>query len=349
MFATCAANSILTLYHMSGATATRASSPQETILLANPSTAIGPIFLGNAFNWLFLGILIMQVYYYCRNFPKDRIMVQVLVYVIFVLDLTQTAFGTHEAWWFSIEIWGNIPALQSAPWTTLVSPIMCGIISAMVQIFYAFRIWVLRRNLFSLLLAILIVLLALAHALGGSLLLEESLSQANLIRLHPLFMLWLTGSFLTDVLIMGSMVWILHTSKFTSRVPQTDSLLNRLMLNTIQTGTATAVCAGVALVLFVKYTDKNYYLAFTYVLGKLYSNSFMATINSRTPRKPFEPSGSIEMRIQVSPRTDRESAGVELSERQNAGSNDTLPNWETTTELNAKCGPAPESITPRCR
>jgi hypothetical protein len=57
----------------------------------------------------------------------------------------------------------------------------------------------------------------------------------------------------------------------------------------------------------------------------------MATINSRTPRKPFEPSGSIEMRIQVSPRTDRESAGVELSERQNAGSKDTLPNWETVS------------------
>ncbi|KAJ7367573.1 hypothetical protein DFH08DRAFT_795726 [Mycena albidolilacea] len=210
------------------------------------------------------------------------------------------------------------------------------------------RIWVLRRILFSLLLAILIVLVcisrlrlevwelsssfskfALAHALGaiiGSLLLEESLSQANLIRLHPLFMLWLTGSFSTDVLIMGSMIWILHTSKFTSRVPQTDSLLNRLMLNAIQT--ATAVCAGVALVLFVKYTDKNYYLAFSYVLGKLYSNSFMATINSCTPRKPFEPSGSIGMHIQVLRRTDRELDGVELSEHQNVGSKDMLPNWE---------------------
>lgn len=57
----------------------------------------------------------------------------------------------------------------------------------------------------------------------------------------------------------------------------------------------------------------------------------MATINSRTPRKPFEPSGSIGMRIQVSRRTDRESDGVELSERQNAGSKDTLPNWETVS------------------
>lgn len=49
------------------------------------------------------------------------------VYTVFVLDLIQTAFGTHAAWWFSIENWGNIASLQGAPWTSVVSPIMCGL------------------------------------------------------------------------------------------------------------------------------------------------------------------------------------------------------------------------------
>ncbi|KAF7330972.1 hypothetical protein MVEN_02437300 [Mycena venus] len=329
---------------MSNATATQSSSPQETILLVNPSTAIGPIFIGNAFNWMFMGLLIMQVYNYCRKFPKDRLMIKILVFLIFVLVLMQTAFGTHEAWWFSIQNWGNVLALQGGSWTTVISPIMCGTISAKVQIFYAFRIRALRRSVIPRLLAILIVLLALSQSLAaiiGSLLLLESLTQENLIRLHPLFTLWLAGRFSTDVLITGSLVWILQTSKSTSRVSQTDSLLNRLILNTIQTGTVTVVCAGIALALFVKYTDRNYYFAFAYILGKLYSNSFMATMNSRVPREPIQRSDSIGMRIQVSRRTDRDLDGVQLSEPMDT-SRDTLANWQTTTESNAEHMPAPK-------
>ncbi|KAJ7435221.1 hypothetical protein B0H11DRAFT_2277736 [Mycena galericulata] len=321
---------------MSNPTTTQPSSPEKTVLLVDPSTVIGPIFLGNSFNWLFMGLLVMQVYTYWRNFPKDRVMVKMLVYIIFTLDLTQTAFGTHEAWWFAIQNWGNISALQGGSWTTVISPIMCGIISAMVQIFYAYRIWALRRNIMPRLLAILIILLALTQALAaiiGSLLLETNLTQENLIRLHPIFSLWLAGSFTTDVLVTGSMIWILHTSKSTSRVSQTDSLLNRLILNTIQTGTVTVICAGVGLALFIVYTDRNYYFAFTYILGKLYSNSFMATINSRAPRRHSEQSESIGMRIQVSRRTERETDDLELACPK---SRNPIAIWQTTSDLNAE-------------
>ncbi|KAF8173755.1 hypothetical protein K438DRAFT_128586 [Mycena galopus ATCC 62051] len=251
---------------MSNPTATQPGSLEETILLVNPSTAIGPIFLGNAFNWLLLGLLMMQIYNYWRNFTRDRVMIKILVYGIFILELVQTAFGTHEAWWFSVQNWGNIPSLQGAPWTAILSPILCGTISAMVQIFYAFRIWTLRGNLFPRFLAVLIVLLAMAQSLAaiiGSLLLDKNLNQENLIRLHPLFSLWLAGSFSTDVLITGSMIWILQTSKSTSaaRISETNDLLNRLILNTVQSGTVTVVCAGITLALFIKYTNRNYHYA----------------------------------------------------------------------------------------
>ncbi|KAJ7041893.1 hypothetical protein C8F04DRAFT_1297068 [Mycena alexandri] len=271
------------------------------ILLDNPATTtIGPGFLGNAFNWLFLGTLLMQFYIYWQNYPADTRIIKLLVYIIVVMELAQTAFGTHESWWYAVGNWGNLQALQTAPWTALVRPIMCGIIAAVVKLFYAFRIWRLRRSILTCALVVLIIMLALTQGCAvivSVALIDEDLSQQNFIHLHPVFMasVWLAGSFTTDLLISGSMIWILQTSKSRSLVTPTNSLLNRLIVNTIQTGSATVVCAGIGLALFVKYTDKNYYYAFVYVLGKIYSNSFLATLNFRVNRKPVEIPG---MRIQ---------------------------------------------------
>ncbi|KAJ7060800.1 hypothetical protein C8F01DRAFT_175082 [Mycena amicta] len=97
------------------------------ILLADPITAIGPIFLGNSFNCLLLGTLAMQVYAYWRRYPKDPLFVKALVYGIFAMDFVQTGFGIHESWWYAIENWGNIASLQHGPWTALITPIICGI------------------------------------------------------------------------------------------------------------------------------------------------------------------------------------------------------------------------------
>ncbi|KAJ7159323.1 hypothetical protein C8R43DRAFT_1234065 [Mycena crocata] len=322
---------------MSDSNTIPASTP-VTILLANPTTVIGPIFLGNVFNWMLTGLLITQVYTYWRNFPKDRRAIKLLVYIVFAFDLVQTAFGTHETWWYAIEKWGSVAALQAAPWTALMNPILSGIISAMVQIFYAYRIWSLKRNLMPRVLASFIVLLAFAQSLSAiiaSSLLERELSQENLIRLHPLFSFSLAGSFSTDILITGSMIWILYTAKSSTRVSNTDSLLNRLILNVIQTGTVTVVCAGVALALFINFTDKNYYFAFIYILGKLYSNSFMATLNLRAPRRHSEQSETIGMRIQVSRQIERELDGVKMSAAAKHSTPSSLK-WKMTTDSNVE-------------
>ncbi|KAJ7184633.1 hypothetical protein C8R46DRAFT_1208816 [Mycena filopes] len=267
----------------------RNETTPDPILLANPITALGPGFLGNAFNWLLMGTLMMQVYTYWRHYALDKRIIKALVYTIFVMELVQTAFATHESWWYAIQNWGNVASLQTAPWTTLVRPIMCGIISTMVQLLYAFRIWSLNRTVVFRVLVAFIVTLALMQGIAAiaasGLLVNEGLSQPTLLRLHPVFVLWLVGSFVTDLVIAGSMLWILQASKTQTFITETNSLLNRLILNTIRTGSATVICAGIGMALFVKYTDKNSYYVFTYTLGKVYSNSFMASLNSRQYRR----------------------------------------------------------------
>ncbi|KAJ6565085.1 hypothetical protein B0H10DRAFT_2114031 [Mycena sp. CBHHK59/15] len=250
---------------MSDSATNTSSSQPEVVILTNP-------FFGNSFNWLLMGVLSMQLYTYWRNYPKDRVLIKLLVYTLFVLNLAQTAFASHEAWWYLIEHWGNTASLQLAPWTAVMAPIFCGLVSAPVQIFYAFRIWILGKNITARLLAILIVSLGLAQSIAaivGSVVVEEELTQENLLRMHPIFTFWLAGAFVTDIFIAATMIWILHTAKSESSVSQTESLLNRLILNTVRTGSATVLGAAIDLAMFVKYTNANYHFAFVYVLGKL--------------------------------------------------------------------------------
>ncbi|KAJ7291662.1 hypothetical protein C8J57DRAFT_1588144 [Mycena rebaudengoi] len=115
----------------------------------------------------------------------------------------------------------------------------------------------------------------------------------------------------SDIIIAGSMIWILQTAKPRAWISPTESLLNRLIINSIQTGTMTVVCAGITIALLIHFTDKNYYYAFAYILEKLYSNSLMATLNYRTPRTHSQSyDHSIGMRIQVSHDTERWGDGL---------------------------------------
>ncbi|KAJ6624563.1 hypothetical protein B0H10DRAFT_1943162 [Mycena sp. CBHHK59/15] len=127
---------------------------------------------------------------------------------------------------------------------------------------------------------------------------------------------WLAGAFVTDILIT------VQTAKASSHVSRTESMINRLILNTIQTGAATVLVAGADLAMFVKFTDTNYYFAFGYVLGKLYTNSFMVTLNLRAPRLHSEQTESIGMGIQLSHHIERTNEGL-----RKPSENNKLSNW----------------------
>jgi hypothetical protein len=50
------------------------------------------------------------------------------VYTVFILDIVQTVFGTHQAWYYSVANWNNGPALVGAsPWSAATIPIMAGL------------------------------------------------------------------------------------------------------------------------------------------------------------------------------------------------------------------------------
>jgi len=255
----------------------------------NIGEIVGPIFIGNSLNYLLFGTLIMQLNTYYRNFPNDRLALRALVYTVFFMDLVQTVLLTQNGWWFIITAWGSPEMFTQVVWSASVIPIMTGLISAVVQIFYAWRIWTLTSSLFMHGISILVVLIAVMQCtiatVAGSIVSRNPLL-TTLLGLSNEFSTWLAGSFVADIIITACMTYILTQARNRSSWAASETMLTKLVNRVIQSGAATVVIAAVDLALFVQLPETNYFYVPSYILGKIYTNSFMLNLNLRRPNGP---------------------------------------------------------------
>ncbi|KAI0774948.1 hypothetical protein BD413DRAFT_603458 [Trametes elegans] len=172
---------------------------------------------------------------------------------MFVLELVQTATTTHQAWYYGVSSWNNPAALATFPWSATTVPTMAGILAAVAQLFYAWRVWSLSPNWFFKGMAILIVLLALLQcitAIVAASIFAAFLTPTKLKALHPEFELWVASSFVTDVLIAACMLWILYNAKNRTVWARSSNIIGRLIGITVGTGLAIAICGALTLALF---------------------------------------------------------------------------------------------------
>ncbi|GAW02713.1 hypothetical protein LENED_004380 [Lentinula edodes] len=214
----------------------------------------GPRLIGILFNWSLLGVLTTQVYIYYLNFPKDLKWHKVLVYIVYLLDWAQTCSATYDAF-------------------------HC-VIAAIVQAFFAWRIW---RLTLSRIISILIVLLALLQ-LGGGIAVgifvwRDSSEVARSDGLVSAVGVRLAGSAFADTVIAISMTYFLLRSK-SQVMGHMNNVVTRLIRLTIETGTMTAIAAIVDLVFFLKATNGLHQVSGV-ILCKLYSNSLLVLFNNR--------------------------------------------------------------------
>ncbi|KAJ7474299.1 hypothetical protein FB451DRAFT_1248520 [Mycena latifolia] len=240
---------------------------------------------GTQFNWALLGTLTLQVYIFHNSFPKERAWLKALVYTIYLLDVAQTAISSHFAFRILCGGWGDPAALSNLPWSSAAIPIFTGIISASVQIFFAWRIYVLKgEKPLALAISVLIVVLALMQSLAA--ITSDGLFAASpkLSEIRNLMVgvkIWLIGSAVCDVLITVTMIIILSQYRQNTPWKKTDGLITKLIYHTVQTGAVTSIVAVVDVVLFILYPGNYLHEAPAFMLGKVYSNVLLATLNSR--------------------------------------------------------------------
>lgn len=241
--------------------------------------------MGHLFNWALLGILAIQVYIYSLSFREDKLAIKALVALLFFLDLLQTAFATHYAWYVLAGGWGDLYVLNYTPWTlTTISP-LSGSIALLVQGFFSWRIWVLAQgNKVFLPILALIGITSFGACVAAWYAGIASSSMRNVAKaslLDPEVTGWLAGNVAADSMITITLVWQLsrRRNKGFSKV---NHVVHRAIRMSIETGALTTVATAIELALFLNSSVESWYFLPGMSIAKLYSNSLLATLNSRS-------------------------------------------------------------------
>ncbi|KAJ6452245.1 hypothetical protein C8R45DRAFT_1223575 [Mycena sanguinolenta] len=259
------------------------SSPIPTA--ATAATNYGPLLgsqvIGSLLSFFFFGALVIQVYVYRLCFPKDMLGLKLYVYFIaIVMALCTCLIAADTEAWFGSGF-GNVAGLEDARNARLYNPLLGSFIGMLVHLFFACRIFVIRRAAWPFVL--LTCLLALAQCAGGMGAGIISYMDGNAVHdnTRTIFVyLWLIGSATVNILIAGIMTCLLLAAETEER-----GILKCTVRMVIETNTWTAISALLGLLLYVACPNTTYWVCPMLILPGIYANTLMVSLNSRTTQR----------------------------------------------------------------
>ncbi|KAJ6460012.1 hypothetical protein C8R45DRAFT_1030264 [Mycena sanguinolenta] len=244
----------------------------------------GPLVLGYMWSYMLYGVLVVQTYLYTEMFPNDRRGLKVLVWTMFFFETLFTVLMTVAAWEMFGSGWGDPSVILQFNWSWGILPLLSGVHSGMAQGFYIWRIWHLTRKLWVPAPIAIGVLIQLTGLYWFAI--KFNIAHWRISSLPPLataVTMWLVGSAACDVLITLTLTGILWRRKRETKFAETSGILNRLIRISVETGALTSVTAILEIILWLTFEQFYYHFIPFLILGKLYSNVLMATLNCRNP------------------------------------------------------------------
>ncbi|KAM0751469.1 hypothetical protein T439DRAFT_324653 [Meredithblackwellia eburnea MCA 4105] len=241
--------------------------------------SIGAFVSGTLISTFLLGVTATQAFIYYQTFPKDRRIYWWTVTILLIMDWTHTAMSCYTVYDWTVTHYGDIAHLANSPWTFAVDPAMTGIVASIVQMFYAYRVYVVgkRRMFFPIVICVLSAV-QLGFACGATGMIFKLQAFAKFQSWTYGVCVWLVCAAAADLIITGSLVYFLQRSK--ENILQTTSVCDKLIELVIQSNGLTAAVAVIDAVLFSTLST-SYHVTANLCLVKLYFNSLLVSLNAR--------------------------------------------------------------------
>ncbi|KAJ6518798.1 hypothetical protein C8R45DRAFT_949252 [Mycena sanguinolenta] len=240
----------------------------------------GLLFLAIVVSTALYGAGILQFWMYIRKYNlKDPWVVKFLVVAVLICDTVQQGMLCHAVYTYLVTSISDPPILPSVVNTLMIELFFSCAISTLVQQFYCWRIYKISKSVF---LAVAVSLVSWTSCVT-LLIYAAKAVQLNLLSEVITLKKWSIAanslSAVTDITISVVLVIILHTVK--TGFKRSTDLVNRLMVFTFNTGLPTSICALVATICVAAFSETFLYIFFFLLLGRLYTNSILVTLNSR--------------------------------------------------------------------
>ncbi|KAJ7230386.1 hypothetical protein GGX14DRAFT_692139 [Mycena pura] len=246
----------------------------------DPDSTLGALLVGVLASYVLFGITTNQVYVYTSRFPNDSCKVKMLVAAVWLFELAHVLCIGHTLYILAVSDFGHPASFESIPASLGASTVFNGLIAMCVQGFFAHRIYRLSKQLYIPLFCWTLSLLFLA-ASTVAFVTGYRTTQFTKYEVQwgwLLDALW-TISAVDDLIISASLVFWFLRRRDTSQ--PSVALVDKLIAWTIETGAVTSAAAILNLICFTMMKTNFIWIAWYVVTARLYSNSFLASLNSR--------------------------------------------------------------------
>lgn len=261
--------------------------------LPNLSLTYGSLFTGVVIAACFQGILTLQTYVYYETFPEDSIYLKLLVGVVWCVDLIHLVFVGQATYHYLVSNWGNVAILGFSTWTFDSHLVMLGLATILCQSFFIRRIWIFsNRNIALLIFLITICSAVFIVALYCTVKDIQVLEVEEFVVLKPEVTALFTIGAASDVIIALLLCYYLRKQNNSSTFARTHSIIAVLIRYTVTTGLATSALAVACLISYFATPGSFIFIAMHFSLGRMYTNSLLATLNSRRGLREITESSS---------------------------------------------------------
>ncbi|TRM61451.1 hypothetical protein BD626DRAFT_570671 [Schizophyllum amplum] len=220
-------------------------------------------------------------YYYRRYSQKDHWAVKTAIGFVLLFDTIQQAMFASSVYRYCITNLGNPAFLGVLDKVLIIQIFFVAAIALTVQLFYCYRVWMLsKRNWFTTGLLSLMALGAFATVFTYCAFAVQYDMLADLAGLKSLSIAVNITTAVTDVGISLAMIFYLRQAR--TGFKRSNDLIKRLIMFTFNTGLPTSTVAIFACIAINVWPDTFIYMFFFFLEGRLYTNSLLVTLNSRS-------------------------------------------------------------------
>ncbi|KAJ7173433.1 hypothetical protein C8R46DRAFT_114947 [Mycena filopes] len=246
----------------------------------NADSTLGALLIGVLLSYMLFGVTSTQTYIYGKRFPTDSRRMKSLVAGVWVCELAHAICIGHMLYVLLITQYGHPESLTDIPKSLVASTLFNAIVAVCVQGFFAYRIYRLWKSLYLPLLAWALSFLFLGATGIVFVIGLQTLPYQEFERRWGWLLdaLWGVAA-ATDLLIAGTLVfWLLGRR---GESAESVDLVDKIIAWTIETGVVTSAAAILNLACFLTMKNNYIWIAWYVVTARLYSNSFLASLNSR--------------------------------------------------------------------
>ncbi|KAJ7364704.1 hypothetical protein DFH08DRAFT_1017261 [Mycena albidolilacea] len=246
----------------------------------NADNTLGALLIGTLVSYALFGVTTTQVYIYYGRFPQDSWRLKSLVVAAWCCDFAHTICIAITIYTMVITNYGHPERLFVLPNSLLASIFIGSLLSFGVQLFFSFRIYALSKSFW---VPCICWALSLFRFVPPNVILfvfGRGPAAQFLGRFGPLFDAIWAASAANDLLIAGTLVILLYRRR-NAGLESTVAMVDQLIAWTIETGVVTSIASLLMLIVFIALPSTFAWLAIFVVIPRLFSNSLLASLNSR--------------------------------------------------------------------